>query len=87
MSEGNTALSVANQTIVKKDVKFLCIYIQQERILSLEKIMKDLNANLAAMRVDRQKTIEAHQSRIQQLQEKFSIDISKARQDGVYLYF
>jgi uncharacterized coiled-coil protein SlyX len=52
----------------------------------LEKTIRELNQTLGATRIERSKTIEAHQSRIKQLQEKFLEDLKNASQDAVSLY-
>eukprot|EP00842_Homolaphlyctis_polyrhiza_P001134 jgi/Hompol1/2020/HPOL_002804-RA len=50
----------------------------QEQLMQMERTIRELNTNLAAMRAERVKTIEAHQSRIKQLQEKFLEDLRRA---------
>lgn len=47
-------------------------------MMRLEQTVRDLNSSLATARVERVKTVEAHQSRIAQLQEKFLNDLKKA---------
>jgi LytS/YehU family sensor histidine kinase len=44
----------------------------------LEQTVRELNKGLAEARVERVKTIEAHQSRISQLQEKYLHDLKHA---------
>ncbi|KAJ3041907.1 hypothetical protein HDV00_008416 [Rhizophlyctis rosea] len=65
---GTTALSNMNRAMAVKD----------EQIMVFERTIRELNAAMQNMRAERQKTIEAHQSRIKQLQDKFMEDITNA---------
>lgn len=51
--------------------------------MGLEKTIRELNKSLAASRMERSKTIEAHQNRIKQLQDKFLEDLKTAGKDQV----
>ncbi|KAJ3181161.1 hypothetical protein HDU87_001290 [Geranomyces variabilis] len=59
--DGSTAIATANRALAKKD----------EQLHALERSIREMHATTQSMRIDRQKTIEAHQSRIKQLQDKF----------------
>ncbi|KAL2918184.1 hypothetical protein HK105_202111 [Polyrhizophydium stewartii] len=62
------ALSQAHQAMAKKD----------EQMMQMERTIRELNASIASMRNERIKTIEAHQNRIKQLQDRFVEDIKSA---------
>ncbi|KAJ3256681.1 hypothetical protein HK103_005176 [Boothiomyces macroporosus] len=49
----------------------------EEQMVALEKTIRELNASLTNARIERNQTIEAHQSRIKQLQEKFLEDLKR----------
>ncbi|KAJ3323046.1 Leucine-, glutamate- and lysine-rich protein 1 [Boothiomyces sp. JEL0866] len=63
----DSALKNAHLALAKKD----------EQMVALEKTIRELNTNLTNARIERNQTIEAHQSRIKQLQEKFLEDLKK----------
>jgi len=69
MQGGDIALSNANTALAKKDLL----------ILTLEKTIKASENELLMLKNDREKTVDAHQSRIKQLQDKFLIQIQEAR--------
>ncbi|KAI8922063.1 hypothetical protein DFJ77DRAFT_10608 [Powellomyces hirtus] len=66
--DGSNALSNANRALAQKD----------EQLYALERSIRELHATTQSMRVERQKTVEAHQSRIKQLQDKFIEDLAVA---------
>ncbi|KAI8826651.1 uncharacterized protein EV422DRAFT_510971 [Fimicolochytrium jonesii] len=66
--DGVNALANANRALAQKD----------EQIHSLERGIRELHGATQSMRLDRQRTIEAHQSRIKQLQDKFLEEITIA---------
>ncbi|KAK5668539.1 hypothetical protein QVD99_005552 [Batrachochytrium dendrobatidis] len=67
-SKNDPAQNRLHKAMAKKD----------EQIMIMEKTVRELNTNISAMRSERVQTIEAHQSRIKQLQEKFLEDIKHA---------
>ncbi len=67
------ATQQAFQALAKKDLQ----------MISLEKALKEAHASVAAARDERTKTIEAHQSRIKHLQEKYLQDVKLASQQEV----
>ncbi|KAJ3290773.1 hypothetical protein HK104_006535, partial [Borealophlyctis nickersoniae] len=66
--DGNTALGNLSRAMAAKD----------EQIRVLERSIRDMNTAMQGLRAERQKTIDAHQSRIKQLQDKFLEDIKEA---------
>ncbi|KAJ3088174.1 hypothetical protein HK102_009387, partial [Quaeritorhiza haematococci] len=76
-AHGNNVESVKNE-----ELKSLRTAIAQKdvQVAQLNKQIQECHMNLAAMREERRKTIEAHQSRIRQLQDKFCEDIKRAGQ-------
>jgi hypothetical protein len=56
---------------------------KDEKISSLEKKLKDLNDELQKMILEREKTIEAHQSRVKQLQDTFLEKLKDAGREEV----
>ncbi|KNC97712.1 uncharacterized protein SPPG_07174 [Spizellomyces punctatus DAOM BR117] len=68
LEEGGTALANAHRAMAQKD----------EQVHVLERTVRDLHSTMQGLRAERQKTIEAHQSRIKQLQDKFLEDIKEA---------
>ncbi|TPX62679.1 hypothetical protein PhCBS80983_g00364 [Powellomyces hirtus] len=66
--DGSSALSNANRALAQKD----------EQLYALERSIRELHATTQSMRVERHKTVEAHQSRIKQLQDKFIEDLAVA---------
>jgi uncharacterized coiled-coil protein SlyX len=62
----------------------LALSSKNEQMLKMEKTIRELNQNLANARIERTKTIEAHQSRIKQLQDKFLEDLKSAGRDQAY---
>jgi DNA repair exonuclease SbcCD ATPase subunit len=69
--DDNAALKQAHLTLSKKN----------EQMVQLEKTIRELNQNLVNARLERTKTIEAHQSRVKQLQDKFLEDLKTAGRD------
>ncbi|KAI9091546.1 hypothetical protein DFS34DRAFT_323851 [Phlyctochytrium arcticum] len=67
-SQGGPALAMANRALAQKD----------EQNMAMERTIRELHSAMQALRTERQSTIEAHQSRIKQLQEKFLVDIREA---------
>jgi hypothetical protein len=56
---------------------------KDQQIAAFEKTIRDLNASLAIARTERAHTIEAHQSRIKHLQDKYLNDIKNMTIDNV----
>ncbi|KAJ3162005.1 hypothetical protein HDU86_005703 [Geranomyces michiganensis] len=52
--------------------------LREEQLHALERSIREMHATTQSMRLDRQKTIEAHQSRIKQLQDKFVENLAVA---------
>ncbi|RKO86285.1 hypothetical protein BDK51DRAFT_32609, partial [Blyttiomyces helicus] len=50
----------------------------QEQLRVLERTVRDLHQTMHGLRAERQKTVDAHQSRVKQLQDKFLEDIKEA---------
>jgi hypothetical protein len=69
----NSATQLANQALAKKDAQ----------LRTLENSLKATNSALQAAKEERIKTIEAHQSRIKHLQEKYLNDAKKESADLV----
>jgi predicted nucleic acid-binding Zn-ribbon protein len=70
----NEALRQAHQALASKN----------EQMSKMEKTIRELNQNISNSRIERTKTIEAHQSRIKQLQDKFLEDLKTAGKDQAY---
>jgi hypothetical protein len=71
--------AVRNEKIINKGGIYMSNDELCERniqINNLQQTVRDIKVELANAREERVKTIEAHQSRISQLQTKFQIDIS-----------
>lgn len=60
---------------------------KDEKILYLEKNLKTLKDQLQQMTLEREKTIEAHQSRIKQLQDNFLDKLKEAGREEVNFCF
>ncbi|KAJ3271031.1 Leucine-, glutamate- and lysine-rich protein 1 [Terramyces sp. JEL0728] len=73
----DSTLKRAHQALAKKD----------EQMVALEKTIRELNTNLTNGRIERTQIIEAHQSRIKQLQEKFLEDLKKNNDSKVEVEF
>ena len=69
----NSAVQLANQALAKKDAQ----------LRTLENSLKAANIAVQAAKEERIKTIEAHQSRIKHLQEKYLNDVKKESADLV----
>ncbi|KAI8895585.1 hypothetical protein BC833DRAFT_567351 [Globomyces pollinis-pini] len=62
----------------------LALSKRDEKIYLLEKTTKNLESQIQEANTNQLKTVEAHQSRIQQLQEKFMEDLRRGSADDVY---
>ncbi|KAI8930246.1 hypothetical protein BC831DRAFT_1039 [Entophlyctis helioformis] len=72
-SSQNQVLAQAQQSLARKD----------EQLLQMERSVRELNSNISALRNERIKTIEAHQNRIKQLQDRFVEELKTAGRDEV----
>lgn len=63
------AVQNANKALAEKD----------ETIYTMQKTISNLEKEFNALKIDREKTVEAHQSRIKQLQDKFLEQIEQAK--------
>jgi chromosome segregation ATPase len=66
--EDNNTIKLAHESLSQKN----------EQIVQLEKTIRQLNQNLVDSKHEREKTLEAHQSRVKQLQDKFLDDLKIA---------
>lgn len=71
LQSSDSSLQKAHQALAKKDAQ----------MFNLEKALKEANDNIQESREERRKTIEAHQSRIKHLQEKYLQDVERVSQN------